>query len=126
MVSDWKVLIVEDEADSADVVSRILKYHGIDHEAVTTAEEALQRIETVDPTLLIVDLMLPGMDGLAFLREVRHDADRAAVPAVAITAYHSTEVAEQALSTGFNAYFAKPLEATSFVRELERILAEEG
>ncbi len=121
-MDNWKVLIVEDEADSADVVSRILKFHGIEHAVAKTAEEALDLLVRFDPTLLVVDLMLPGMDGLEFLKVVREDANRLDILAVAITAYHSTYVAEQALATGFSAYFAKPLEATSFVRELERIV----
>lgn len=123
-MQDWHVLIIEDEADSADVVSRILKYHGIEHHAAPTAEDALDMLEDLLPTLLIVDLMLPGMDGLEFLQHVRSTADFSDIPAVAITAYHSTDVAEEALSTGFDAYFSKPLEATSFVRELERLIAE--
>lgn len=118
----WHALVVEDEADSADVVSRILSYHNIPHTVARTAEDALTILEQERPTLLIIDLALPGMDGWDLLRVVRGNPETARIPAVAITAYHSTKVAQEAIIAGFDAYFPKPIEATSFVRELERVV----
>ncbi len=115
-------LVIEDEADSADVVARILQFHRISYAVAASAEEALDMMEPEKPTLLIVDLALPGMDGWEFLKTVRDNPATAHLPAVAVTAYHSTNVAQEAIKAGFDAYFPKPIEATSFVRELERIL----
>ncbi len=120
----WKVLLIEDDSYSADVVSRILTYHKIEHTIVASAEGALELLKQDTPNLLIVDLALPGMNGWDFLKTVRRDPANAHIPAVAVTAFHSTLVAQQAIEMGFNAYFAKPIEATSFVRELERVLNE--
>jgi CheY-like chemotaxis protein len=122
MMHNWNVLVIEDEADSAEVVARILKFHNIACRVAGTAEEALTLMREQKPTLLIVDLALPGMDGWEFLKTVRSDPDTAQIHAVAVTAFHSTSVAQKAIEAGFNAYFPKPLEPTSFVRELERIL----
>ena len=122
-MSEWTALIVEDESDSADVVSRILSYHNIEHQIAVTAEEALQKLEGFHPTLLIVDLSLPGMDGWSFLNKIQSNPATSDIQAVATTAYHSTEVAEEAITAGFRAYFPKPIEATSFVRELEGIIS---
>jgi CheY-like chemotaxis protein len=71
---------------------------------------------------LIVDLALPGMDGWGFLREVQNNAATAHIPAVAVTAFHSANVARQTIEAGFKAYFPKPLDTMSFVRELTRII----
>lgn len=120
-----KVLIIEDEADSADVVERILKFHKVAYVTARTAEDALNMLDTERPDLLVVDLALPGMDGWEFLSRVRSNPATASLPAVAVTAYHSTNVAQESIRAGFNAYFPKPIEATSFVRELERV-ADEG
>jgi len=121
---DWTVLVVEDEADSMELVQSLLEHHGIKTLLANTAEEALDQLETAIPTLIIVDLALPGMDGWQLLQEIQQDARLERVPRVAITAYHNAEVANQAIEAGFDAYFPKPLEATSFVRELETIVEE--
>ncbi len=120
---NWRVLIIEDEADSSEVVREMFEYNGISSWAAPNAEVALQMIADVQPNLFVVDLALPGMDGWGFLKQVREDPATSAIPAVAITAYHSINVARQAIEAGFAAYFPKPLDTTSFVRELSRILA---
>ncbi len=121
--SEWRVLIIEDESDSSEVVREMLEYNGIQSWAAPDAENALKMIPDVQPNLFVVDLALPGMDGWGFLKAVREDVTTANIPAVAITAYHSINVARQAIEAGFAAYFPKPLDTTSFVRELSRILA---
>ncbi len=124
-MTNWHALVIEDEMDSAEVVGRILKFHRISYAVASTAEEALDLIESEQPNLLIVDLALPGMDGWQFLNAVRSNPATQHLPAVAVTAYHSTSVAQEAIAAGFDAYFPKPIEATSFVRELERIVLGE-
>ncbi len=119
---DWRVLIIEDESDSSEVVREMFEYNGIKSWAAANAEDALKLIPEVQPTLFVVDLALPGMDGWGFLKHVQGDPATARIPAVAITAYHSINVARQAIEAGFVAYFPKPLDTTSFVRELARIL----
>jgi two-component system chemotaxis sensor kinase CheA len=120
--TDWRVLIIEDEADSSEVVSEMFEFYGIPNWVAGTAEEALGMIGQVNPNLFVVDLALPGMDGWGFLNTVRADSATAEIPAVAVTAFHSIQVARQAIDAGFAAYFPKPLDTTSFVRELDRIL----
>ncbi len=122
VITGAKVLIVEDDQDSMDVVLDILNYHNVESYGVYTAEEALAFLEKTVPTLAIVDLALPQMDGWGLLRTMRDNPATAAIPIVAITAYHSVRVAHNAVRAGFNAYFAKPIEVDSFVNELDRIV----
>jgi CheY-like chemotaxis protein len=123
-ISDWHVLVVEDEQDSMEVVRNILEYHGVNCIAAPTAEDALKILETAVPTLAIIDLALPGMDGWGLLKTLQDKPHLAKMPRVAVTAYHSLEVASKAIEAGFDAYFPKPIEATSFVRELQGILED--
>jgi len=123
-ISNWDVLIVEDEPDNMDVVQEVLGYYNIRTHSAYSAEEALEMMKTIRPNLLILDLALPMMDGWGLLSTIRSNPETATVPAVAVTAYHSSNVAQQAIKAGFDAYFPKPIEATSFVRELERILQD--
>jgi CheY-like chemotaxis protein len=121
-MNEWQVLVIEDEDDSMEFVQGLLEHHGIESVGVSTGEEALEALKTIQPTLIIVDLALPGLDGWQLLQRFKANPGLHNVPRVAITAYHTAELAEQAIEAGFHAYFAKPLDATSFVRELEGIV----
>jgi len=122
MNSNDLMIVVEDEADSMELVQGLLSYHGISNMGASTAEEALKLLQTTMPELIIIDLSLPGMNGWSLLNEIRKNKKLANIPCVAITAYHTAELAHEAIEAGFDAYFAKPLDATSFVRELVGII----
>jgi len=121
-MNDWQVLVIEDENDSMEVVQGLLEHRGIRSVGVSTGEDALNVLENMRPTLIIVDLALPGLNGWELLERFKADPALSDIPRVAMTAYHTAELAEQAIEAGFHAYFAKPLDATSFVRELENIV----
>jgi CheY-like chemotaxis protein len=121
-LSDWQVLVIEDEDDSMEVVRGLLEHHGIQSVGVTTGEDALEAVKEFSPTLILVDLALPGVNGWELLEHFNGMPALRNVPRVAMTAYHTAELAEQAIEAGFSAYFPKPLDATSFVRELEVIV----
>ena len=120
--SDWQVLVVEDEIDSRDVVQDLLRYYGIACQTTGTAEDALNLLQTSVPDVVVIDLSLPAMDGWGLLRAIRGDHRLAAVPCVAMTAYHSVEVARKALQAGFAGYFAKPIDTGTFVQDLSQLL----
>jgi CheY-like chemotaxis protein len=122
---NWQALVIEDETDSMELVQGILEYHGIRSTGAPTAEEAFQVLETRTPDLFIIDLALPGMDGWGFLKQLKSDERWSRIPRVAVTAYHNPFLAEKAIEAGFHAYFAKPIDATSFVRELQGIIKAE-
>jgi DNA-binding response OmpR family regulator len=121
-MKDWKILVVEDEYDGQQVVSKILRYMGIDSDVASTAEEAMDLIASQSYTAAIIDLALPGMDGMELITRIRADASLQAMPCIMMTAHHSSQVKKQALDVGADAYFPKPIDDTTFVRELERLL----
>ncbi len=121
-LSNWKVLLVEDEVDAQDVVIPLLEQHRMGVATAFTAEEALQILKTMHPTVAIIDLALPAMDGWELLATMQADPILASVPAVAITAYHSTNVAQEAIAAGFAAYFPKPINARTFVGDLVKVV----
>ncbi len=123
-ITNWNVMVVEDEVDSMELVQGLLQHHGIHCFGATSGEEALQLLETERPTLIIIDLALPGIDGWGLLSHLKSNRTLSNIPRVALTAYHTAEVANQAIEKGFDAYFSKPLDATSFVRELQGIVGE--
>ena len=121
-MKDWKILVVEDEYDGQQVVSKILRYMGIQSDVAATAEEAMDFIAQQTYNAAIIDLALPGMDGMELIAQIRSDESMAEMPCIMMTAYHSSQVKKQALDAGADAYFPKPIDDTTFVRELERLL----
>jgi CheY-like chemotaxis protein len=118
-----RLLVVEDDQDGQEVVGRLLRFHRLDYDVVGSAEDALTLMAQKSYTGAIIDLALPQMDGWSLLETIRTNPNTAHMKCVAVTAYHSAEVAVKAIEHGFKAYFAKPLEATSFVREVQRVVS---
>ncbi|MBI5958193.1 MAG: response regulator [Chloroflexi bacterium] len=119
---NWQVLIVEDEQDSVQVVSQILLHYGVTVHVARNGFECLDTLQKLIPTLIITDLAMPGLDGWQTLMEIRANAKTAHIPVVAITAYHSANVAQNAIEAGFDAYFPKPFEPTTFMESLARLV----
>jgi len=121
-MENWKLLVVEDDPDGQEVVNRILKHHHIEHDTVSNAEDAWDMLQQNSYTAAIIDLHLPGQDGWSLFNQIKSTGNLSDIKCIAVTAYHSPETAYQAVEDGFTAYFPKPLEATSFVRELQNVL----
>jgi len=121
-MNNHHILVVEDDQDGQEVVARMLNFHRIPFHIVFSAEDALEALSQNHYSGAIFDLNLPGMDGWSLLQEVKSNPQIGSLPVVAVTAYHSAELAVKAIEAGFVAYFPKPLESTSFVRELQRVL----
>lgn len=118
----WNVVIAEDEPDSVRMVSKILEHHGVHVEVTHNGDECLAVLERQSPTLVIVDLAMPGRDGWQTLAAIRANPATAHLPVVAVTAYYAPDVAEDAARAGFDGFFPKPVSATAFVPRLEAIL----
>ncbi len=113
-----RVLLVDDDADGRTLLTHILLRAEIETEAVRSAEEAVSMLDRYKYDAVIIDLILPGMDGLELLRNIRRNLHTSRVCCVALTAFHSTSIEKQALDMGFDAYFVKPIEPRTFAAEL--------
>lgn len=120
--SNWTILVVEDEPDGQLVVSGILGYFNVNVTSVGSAEDALQWLESHHPSAAVIDLNLPGMDGIMLIQQIRATPQLHDLKCVAITAYHTSTVKAKAIEAGFDAYLPKPLDDTAFIRELERVI----
>jgi two-component system sensor histidine kinase/response regulator len=123
-MNDWNMLVVEDEPDGQIVVARLLRHFNVEADTVSTGEDALEALSQKSYTAVIVDLNLPGMDGLELVQAIRDNGNTSRLPCIAITAYHTSAVKQQAITAGFDAYFSKPIDDTAFVREITRIVNE--
>jgi CheY-like chemotaxis protein len=115
---DWTVIVVEDTYDDRQLASTILAHHGIKVIVAHNGQECLDLLDQVDPTMIITDLAMPEMDGWEMLRQLRAGETTYDIPVVAITAYDSADVANDADRAGFDAYFPKPISPYEFVDSL--------
>ena len=119
---EWRVLVVEDEYDSITMVSKILSHHGIQVHVAENGVQCLAVIEQFDPIIVVMDLAMPEMNGWETLVQLRSNPNTAHIPVVAITAFDSVDVAEDAYKAGFDGYFPKPVSPKNFVEELAAII----
>src|SRR5947208_670326 len=117
-----RVLLVEDEVDAREALSAIVSQAGATVAAVGTAGEALGRLVSWRPDVLVCDIGLPAEDGYALIRKVRalRPDQGGDVPAVALTAYARASDRARALAAGFQVHLAKPLEPDQLLRVLAR------
>lgn len=115
------ILVVEDNHDSMDMMARILRHYKISYETCASAEEALERVAQTDYDGLVIDLSLPDMDGWSLLEHLQQGDATAQIKCVAVTAYHSRELAVRARQAGFVAFFPKPFEPIAFADQIRLI-----
>jgi signal transduction histidine kinase/ActR/RegA family two-component response regulator len=122
-----RVLVVDDEPDARDVLGTILGAVGAEVELASSAEEALERLASFAPDVLVSDVGMPGDDGYALIRRVREGGSRfARVPALALTAYASPEDARHAVLAGFDTHLSKPVEPATLTAVVSRLFGKVG
>jgi CheY-like chemotaxis protein len=117
-----KVLVIEDHEDSREALRRILASLGVQALVARNGHHALGLVARHAPDIVLCDLLMPGMDGFAFLREMRRDPSGARVPVVAVTALGSDRDLHRTWSAGFDGHLTKPIDYDSIVAVLERAL----
>ena len=118
-----RVLVVEDEPDARELISLALKRSGAEVQAVASAREALRSLQMFTPDVLLSDIGLPAESGYDLIREVRSlSSDLSKVPAIALTAFASENDRKMALSNGFHAHLAKPVEADHLIEIIRRVV----
>jgi DNA-binding response OmpR family regulator len=118
-----RVLIVEDDRTVAEVVTRYLEREGFTVESVADGCEALERADAQPPDLVVLDIMLPGLDGLEVCRRLR---SRAPIPVVMLTARGSEEDRVLGLELGADDYVAKPFSPRELTARVKAVLRRAG
>jgi len=124
VTNNWHVLVVEDDADGQEVMASLLRHLNISIDMASDAAEAEQFLFHTGNVYnaAIIDLALPDKDGWQILSEVLADSRTSEMPCIAVTAYHTSKLREDAILAGFKSYFPKPIDGTGFLRALEGIL----
>jgi len=113
--SRGRILIADDNADMRDYVARLLRARGWHIQAVADGQTALDAVRREAPDLVLADVMMPGLDGFALLRELRADPVTADIPCILLSARAGEEARVEGLSAGANDYLVKPFSARELV-----------
>ena len=116
------ILIIEDNEKNRKLVRDVLQVKGYKTIESETAEEGLKLTLEKSPALVLMDIQLPGMDGITALKQLRANPQTKSIPVIAITASAMTNNRQAMLAEGFDGYQSKPISLKDFLGELERVL----
>lgn len=117
------VLVAEDSEDLREAYVDWFIYKGVRAEQAATGPETIEKALLLVPSVVVMDLSLPGLDGFEVARRLRRDPRTAAVPLIALTGHSDPETTERVRAVGFDAYLLKPCLPEQLLAEVRRLSA---
>jgi len=118
------ILVVDDVEKNVRLLADVLGARGYRTSTAASGEAALQAIQRETPDLVLLDVMMPGLDGYAVCRAIRADPAHAMLPVVMLTAAADDAQAWQAWSGGVDYFLAKPFDASELLRYLDHLFSD--
>jgi two-component system cell cycle response regulator DivK len=119
-----RILIVEDNEKNMYLMCYIIEKMGHEPIRAVTGEEGVEMSAAERPDLILMDIQLPGIDGLEAIKRIRASKASVSIPIIAITSYAMTGDRERLLAAGCNGYIEKPINSETIMSELNMYLAE--
>jgi DNA-binding response OmpR family regulator len=117
------VLVVEDDPALGDVIVTALRDDGLDARIASDGDEAMRMVDSLEPSCMVLDLMMPRRDGFSVLRELRSDGRIAKMPVVVVTAMFGLSERNYATELGAADYVTKPFELDDLVGRVRALIA---
>jgi CheY-like chemotaxis protein len=117
------ILIVEDNEKNRRLVRDVLQFKGYETIETETGEEGVELARSRQPALVLMDIQLPGMDGITALKLLRQDPATREIRVMAVTASAMTQDRQTILAAGFDAYQSKPINVKGFLEAVQELLA---
>ena len=125
-MSGKRILIVDDNATNLKLVAYLMKANGYTVDTALEAEAAIVAIRANHPDVILMDIQLPGIDGLELTRRLKADAATRDIVIVAVTAYAMKGDQDKALAAGCDDYITKPIDTRALPETIARHLAKRG
>jgi CheY-like chemotaxis protein len=117
-MAEKKILLVEDNPVNRRLAEFLLRSQGYEVRAAATAQEAFEMLKTEQVDLIVMDIQLPGMNGLEATKKLKEDPGTRDIPVVAVTSYAMKGDREKALAAGCAGYVTKPIDKNTFIGEV--------
>ncbi len=118
-----RILVVDDHPINLKLVSELLEFEGYTVDCAEDSAQALNAISRCEPDLILMDVALPGMDGLSLTREIKADPRTRHIPIIAVTAFAMKGDEERVREAGCDDYIAKPIDTRKLPAQVARLLA---
>ena len=118
------ILIVEDNPKNLKLIRDLLQFKGYQTIEADSAEAGIELAREQHPTLILMDIQLPGIDGREAMKVLKADASTQQIPIIALTASAMKGDRERLLAEGFDGYIPKPVDIKAFPEQLESFLSE--
>ena len=112
------ILLVEDNEVNRRLAGFLLRSQGYEVREATTAAAAFEMVDKEHPDLIVMDIQLPGMDGLEITRKLKEQPATADIPVIAVTSFAMKGDREKALAAGCAGYVTKPIDKNTFIQEV--------
>jgi two-component system, cell cycle response regulator DivK len=120
-MADELILIVEDNEKNLKLVRDLLQFKGYRTLEAETAEDGIRLAQAKQPDLILMDIQLPGTDGITALHQLRAEPRTAAIPVIALTAFAMKDDRQRFLDAGFDGYLDKPINVKTFPEQVRQI-----
>lgn len=121
-----KILLVDDEEMNRDFLQRRLQKRGYEVETAVDGAEACAKIAGVQPDLVLMDVMMPFMDGLQATRKLKAQPETRAIPVIALTALAMEGDREKVIEAGCDDYATKPIDLPVLLEKIQALLERRG
>jgi len=122
----YRILVVDDEPDVVSLLTLMLKSQGYDVIAATDGQSGLEKARTETPDLILLDIMLPRLDGYKVARMLKYDEKYSHIPIIMLTAKVQEKDREMGMETGADEYMTKPFDTGTLLAKVKAILELKG
>jgi len=123
-MSQGKVLVVDDEISVRTILKQILERSGFEAETASDGVEALEKLKAGDFDILVTDINMPNMDGVALLKKSKEDYEN--LPVIFITAFGKDKIIIEAMKVGLNDFIEKPFKMDAVISTINRYIKRKG
>lgn len=125
-MNEARILVVDDNAINLKLACNILDWSGYQVSSAIDAEQAQEMIRQTPPDLIVMDIGLPGMDGLTLTRKLKADGATRHIRIMALTSFAMRGDEERVLAAGCDAYISKPINTREFAAQVARCLGKDA
>jgi len=122
ILQGWTFLIVDDQPDNLAIAKAALEYRGATVHTATDGEQGLTALLALTPTVILLDLSMPKLDGWTMLNRLRERPETIKTPVIALTAHAMEGDRERVMNAGFNGYIAKPFDVMTLGVQVQEMV----